>query len=207
MLCAGKSLPPQIRALAREFPLFSALLLLFAVNCGNIIRQYCFAAEYALVAQPVEHLTFNQRARDSSSLERTKIPRRIVRFLVGFSIFWGSAHFCTLFAHRRESRVFPCIVCILCIVAELVGAKPLHLAGARPFCRLKAPLGLSLLRCACKREFSILFSGEQQAGELTPLLGVHLPDNFQHPFGGDLDAVRQIFFYRHRAGLGGADVL
>ena len=27
---------------------------------------------YALVAQPVEHLTFNQRARDSSSLERTK---------------------------------------------------------------------------------------------------------------------------------------
>ena len=173
MLCAGKSLPPQIRALAREFPLFSALLLLFAVNCGNIIRQYCFAAEYALVAQPVEHLTFNQRARDSSSLERTKIPRRIVRFLVGFSIFWGSAHFCTLFAHRRESRVFPCIVCILCIVSV----------------------------------FSILFSGEQQAGELTPLLGVHLPDNFQHPFGGDLDAVRQIFFYRHRAGFGGADVL
>ena len=39
--------------------------------------------------------SFNQRARDSSSLERTKIPRRIVRFLVGFSIFWGSAHFCT----------------------------------------------------------------------------------------------------------------
>ena len=173
MLCAGKSLPPQIRALAREFPLFSALLLLFAVNCGNIIRQYCFAAEYALVAQPVEHLTFNQRARDSSSLERTKIPRRIVRFLVGFSVFWGSAHFCTLFAHRRESRVFPCIVCILCIVSV----------------------------------FSILFSGEQQAGELTPLLGVHLPDNFQHPFGGDLDAVRQIFFYRHRAGFWGADVL
>ena len=129
--------------------------------------------EYALVAQPVEHLTFNQRARDSSSLERTKIPRRIVRFLVGFSVFWGSAHFCTLFAHRRESRVFPCIVCILCIVSV----------------------------------FSILFSGEQQAGELTPLLGVHLPDNFQHPFGGDLDAVRQIFFYRHRAGFGGTDVL
>ena len=117
--------------------------------------------------------SFNQRARDSSSLERTKIPRRIVRFFVGFSFFWGSAHFCTLFAHRRESRVFPCIVCILCIVSV----------------------------------FSILFSGEQQAGELTPLLGVHLSDNFQHPFRGDLDAVRQIFFYRHRAGFGGADVL
>ena len=32
---------------------------------------------------------------------------------------------------------------------ELVGARPLHLAVARPFCHLKAPLGLSLLR---KRE-------------------------------------------------------
>ena len=81
-----------------------------------------------------------------------KIQRRTVRFLVGFSFFWMLAHLCTLFAHRRESRVFPCIVCILCIVAELVGAKPLHLAGARPLRRLKAPPGLSLLRCACKRE-------------------------------------------------------
>ena len=35
---------------------------------------------------------------------------------------------------------------------ELVGARPLHLAAARPFGRLKAPLGLSLLRCARKRE-------------------------------------------------------
>ena len=31
---------------------------------------------------------------------------------------------------------------------ELVGARPLHLACARPFCCSKAPLGLSLLRCA-----------------------------------------------------------
>ena len=181
--------------------------MLFAANCGNIIRRYCFAAEYALVAQPVEHLTFNQRARDSSSLERTKIPRRIVRFLVGFSIFWGSAHFCTLFAHRRESRVFPCIICILCIVSGTCRGKAPPSCCARPLRRLKAPLGLSLLRCACKREFSILFSGEQQAGKLTPLLGVHLSDNFQHPFRGDLDAVRQIFFYRRRAGFGGTDVL
>ena len=128
----------------------------FAANCGNIIRRYCFAAEYALVAQPVEHLTFNQRARDSSSLERTKIPRRIVRFLVGFSIFWGSAHFCTLFAHRRESRVFPCIVCILCIVSGTCRGKAPPSCCARPLRRLKAPLGLSLLRCACKREFSYL---------------------------------------------------
>ena len=33
---------------------------------------------------------------------------------------------------------------------ELVGARPLHLAYARPLCCLKAPLGLSLLR---KRKF------------------------------------------------------
>ena len=116
--------------------------------------------------------SFNQRARDSSSLERTKIPRRIVRFLVGFSFFWGSAHFCTLFAHRRESRVFPCIVCILCIVSD----------------------------------FSILFSGEQQAGELTPLFGVHLSDDCQHHFRGDLRGIRQILFFRCGTGLA-ADIL
>ena len=33
---------------------------------------------------------------------------------------------------------------------SLVGATPLHLANARPLCRLKAPLGLSLLRCAAQ---------------------------------------------------------
>ena len=37
--------------------------------------------------------SFNQRARDSSSLDRTKIPRKNVRFFVGFSFFWSSAHF------------------------------------------------------------------------------------------------------------------
>ena len=115
--------------------------MLFAANCGNIIRRYCFAAEYALVAQPVEHLTFNQRARDSSSLERTKIPRRIVRFLVGFSFFWGSAHFCTLFAHRRESRVFPCIVCILCIVSGTCRGKAPPSCWCKTAPSLKSPTG------------------------------------------------------------------
>ena len=33
---------------------------------------------------------------------------------------------------------------------SLVGARPLHLANARPFGRLKVPLGLSLLRCAAQ---------------------------------------------------------
>ena len=129
----------------------------FAANCGNIIRRYCFAAEYALVAQPVEHLTFNQRARDSSSLERTKIPRRIVRFLVGFSFFWGSAHFCTLFAHRRESRVFPCIVCILCIVSGTCRGEAPPSCWHKTVLSLKSPTGafIAALRSqtrACRGE-------------------------------------------------------
>ena len=43
---------------------------------------------------------------------------------------------------------------------ELVGAKPLHLAGARSLCRLKAPLGLSLLR-----NRGILISEENKKSE------------------------------------------
>ena len=59
----------------------AAVVVILYGNISDIVQIL-----YALVAQPVEHLTFNQRARDSSSLERTKIPRRIVRFLVGFSV-------------------------------------------------------------------------------------------------------------------------
>ena len=43
---------------------------------------------------------------------------------------------------------------------SLVGARPLHLACARPFGRLKAPLGLSLLRCAAKTR-ACLWQAEQ----------------------------------------------
>ena len=96
--------------------------------------------------------SFNQRARDSSSLERTKIPRRIVRFLVGFSFFWGSAHFCTPAGK-------PCFS-LHCLHSVHRGGtcrgKAPPSCCARPLRRLKAPLGLSLLRCACKREFSYL---------------------------------------------------
>ena len=59
--------------------------------------------------------------------------------------------FCTPFAHLPESGAFLRKVCTACFPLHkksLVGARPLHLAGARPFCRLKAPLGLSLLRYA-----------------------------------------------------------
>ena len=40
---------------------------------------------------------------------------------------------------------------------ELVGARPLHLAAARPFCHLKAPLGLSLFRFAPQTRICLLF--------------------------------------------------
>ena len=42
----------------------------------------------------------------------------------------------------------------------LIGARPLHLAGARPFGRLKASLGLSLLRCAAQMR-ACLWQAEQ----------------------------------------------
>ena len=60
--------------------------------------------------------------------------------------------FCTPFAHLPESGAFLRKVCTACFPLHkksLVGARPLHLAGARPFGHSKAPLGLLLLR---KRE-------------------------------------------------------
>ena len=60
--------------------------------------------------------------------------------------------FCTPFAHLPESGTFlrkACTACFPLHKKSLVGARPLHLAGARPFGHSKAPLGLLLLR---KRE-------------------------------------------------------
>ena len=67
----------------REKQTFLRRHLHFAPGCGKIIGRYYAAhnrKRYALVAQSVEHLTFNQRAWDSSSHERTKEKRWIVRF-------------------------------------------------------------------------------------------------------------------------------
>ena len=83
----------------------TGMCLIFALSIANNWKQtrtnankitmilYKMKQTQTVVSQ-LAH-SFNQRARDSSSLERTKIPRRIVRFFVGFSFFWGSAHFCT----------------------------------------------------------------------------------------------------------------
>ena len=63
-------------------------------------KSRCFAQkqrklESFKIRVPSLRDSFNQRARDSSSLERTKIPREIARFIVGFSFFWMFAHLCT----------------------------------------------------------------------------------------------------------------
>ena len=46
------------------------------------------------------------------------------------------------------------------VSGHLSGRRPLHLANARPFGRLKAPLGLSLLRCAAQTR-ACLWQAEQ----------------------------------------------
>ena len=86
-------------------------------------KSRCFAQkrrklESSKIRVPRLRGSFNQRARDSSSLEHTKIQRRIVRFLVGFSFFWMLAHLCTLLHTGGKAVFFPCIVCILCIVSR-----------------------------------------------------------------------------------------
>ena len=49
---------------------------------------------------------------------------------------------------------------------SLVGARPLHLACARPFCCSKAPRGLSLLRCASQTR-SMRFERSGKGQELS----------------------------------------
>ena len=46
---------------------------------------------------------------------------------------------------------------------SLVGARPLHLANARPFCRLKAPPGLSLLHFAAQTRTTLFCSAQNPA--------------------------------------------
>ena len=74
-----------------------------------------------------------------------------------------------------------------CTKIKLVGARPLHLAYARPLCCLKAPLGLSLLR---KRKFL----REEHPRQLAAFLCVHLPDGFKDHFACDFCCLRQFVF-------------
>ena len=76
----------------REKQTFLRRHLHFAPGCGKIIGRYYAAhnrKRYALVAQSVEHLTFNQRAWDSSSHERTKEKALNRRFNAFSFCLWG----------------------------------------------------------------------------------------------------------------------
>ena len=86
---------------------------------------------------------------------------------------------------------------------ELVGAGPLHLAYARPFGRLKAPLGLSLLRCAAQTR-ACLWQAEQ-SHHTTSKEKQDLPDG-ESPvvhiaivcrFSGCVHSGRTLFLFHH----------
>ena len=88
--------------------------------------------------------SFNQRARDSSSLERTKIPRRIVRFLVGFSFytpFARSLHgFCTVRIFRvrwSKSVNYSAIRAIFCNSGQQSQAELCFYSRVRVFQKLQ----------------------------------------------------------------------
>ena len=103
---------------------------------------------------------------------------------MAFLFFWQSLHTLQksheLFASLAQ-RVFRCTK------IKLVGARPLHLAYARPLCCLKAPLGLSLLR---KRKFL----REEHPRQLAALLCIHLPDGFKDHFTCDFCCHRRFVF-------------
>ena len=130
--------------------------------------------------------------------------------------------FCTPFAHLPESGAFLRKVCTACF--------PLHKNGtcrgeappsccARPFCRLKAPLGLSLLRFAvqtrtCRGEAppsaiadrsvtqtphwgvccfaNAKTLGEQGSRQFSAFVCVHQPDGFKDLLAGDF-CCRRLF--------------
>ena len=80
-----------------------------------------------------------EKSSDMSARGAPDIERQIVRFDVLSLCKKADAHF----LHTV------CTACFPLHKKSLVGARPLHLAGARPFGHSKAPLGLLLLR---KRE-------------------------------------------------------
>ena len=109
--------------------------------------------------ESTETITFGEavkaeKSSDMSARGAPDIERQIVRFGVFFFFFYAGKRlhtFCTPFAHLPESRAFLRKVCTACFLLHKNGtcrgeAPPS--CCARPFCRLKAPLGLSLLRCA-----------------------------------------------------------
>ena len=110
---------------------------------------------------------------------------------MAFLLFWQGLH---TFAHllhtlQKSHELFASLAqrVFRCTKIKLVGARPLHLAYARPLCCLKAPLGLSLLR---KRKFL----REEHPRQLAAFLCVHLPDGFKDHFTCDFCCHRRFVF-------------
>ena len=107
--------------------------------------------------------SFNQRARDSSSLEHAKIPRRIVIFLVDFP-FSGALHTFAHFLHTGGKAVFFLALSAFCASwRNLSGQSPsILLRKTAP--SLKSPTGafIAALRLQT-RIFHTFF--RQTAGE------------------------------------------
>ena len=75
---------------------------------------------------------------------------------------------------------------------HLSGRRPLHLANARPFGRLKAPLGLSLLRCAAQTRACL--------GRQSRLIMPPAKKNRAFPTGNALPYLSCVDFCRVRPG-------
>ena len=133
------------------------------------------------------------KAEKSSDMCARGAPENAVKSkdFMAFLFFWQSLH---TFAHllhtlQKSHELFASLAqrVFRCTKIKLVGARPLHLAYARPLCCLKAPLGLSLLR---KRKFL----REEHPRQLAALLCVHLPDGFKDHFACDFCCRRRFVF-------------
>ena len=133
------------------------------------------------------------KAEKSSDMSARGAPENAVKSkdFMAFLFFWQGLH---TFAHllhtlQKSHEFFASLAqrVFRCTKIKLVGARPLHLAYARPLRCLKAPLGLSLLR---KRKFL----REEHPRQLAALFCIHLPDGFKDHFIRDFCCHRRFVF-------------
>ena len=143
-------------------------------------------------------ITFEEAAQaaskeNGSDLDCFTAPENAVKSkdFMAFLFFWQGLH---TFAHllhtlQKSHEFFASLAqrVFRCTKIKLVGARPLHLAYARPLRCLKAPLGLSLLR---KRKFL----REEHPRQLAAFLCVHLSDGFKDHFTRDFCCHRRFVF-------------
>ena len=142
---------------------------------------------------PFEKVEESKAKGNGSDFDCVTAPENAVKSkdFMAFLFFWQSLH---TFAHllhtlQKSHELFASLAqrVFRCTKSKLVGARPLHLAYARPLCCLKAPLGLSLLR---KRKFL----REEYPRQLAALFCIHLPDGFKDHFTRDFCCHRRFVF-------------